>query len=241
MKHPVGEIVFTGIIYILNYIQIESYKLQYLSVLLNCTIAIFDQYTINFLDSLVCIFCLRLLVVSRRTGWPGTAFTVGPTREWASCQTCHQGTEELYSEWANTQERGWLQSPRLPLSQSTESLNSYQCPFNQTKSPRALVCVCQREGRPSWAQRSHQCICNIKEWLPNTFPLLFSIAITILSFVRLIQQHWVTESASVTCSPLSVFVCVIVCLCVLLQDPTGFSIIDHLQAQTKVLSFQAAI
>ncbi len=101
------------------------------------------------------LFVLQIVVVSRRTGWPGTALTVGRAREWASCQTCHEGTEELYSEWANTQECSWLQSPRLPLSQSPESLNSYQCPFNHTKSPRALLCVCQREGAvPSTKIRS---------------------------------------------------------------------------------------
>lgn len=107
-------------------------------------------------------------------------------------------------------------------------------------SPRALVCVCQRERGPSWPQRSDQWICNIKEWVPNTFALLFSITITILlSFVPLIQQNWATEA--LWCAAPCVLVCVIVCLCVLLQDPTGFSIIDHLQAHTKLLSFKAAI
>ncbi len=110
--------------------------------------------------------------------------------------------------------------------------------ITQRAQERFYVCV--RERGPSRAQRSDQCICNIKELVPNTFPLLFSITITILSFVLLIQQHWVTERMW-RAAPPCVFVCVIVCFCVLLQDLTGFSIINHLQAQTKLLSFQAAI
>lgn len=81
-----------------------------------------------------------------------------------------------------------------------------------TQRAQERLYVCVRERGPSRAQRSDQCICNIKDLVPNTFPLLFSIAITILSFILLIQQHWYTERLCGVQPP----VCVCVCNCVLL-------------------------
>lgn len=81
------------------------------------------------------------LVIARRPGWPGIALLVGQRVGFLSnLPLIYRGSLFGVSKYTRGQSTSKSRADR------TQTLNSYQCPFNPTKNASICLCVSQRHS-----------------------------------------------------------------------------------------------